>query len=54
LAQSDSPPDMGNALPVEVLQPDDIANAVAWLVSDQARYITGIALPVDAGYLNKR
>jgi NAD(P)-dependent dehydrogenase (short-subunit alcohol dehydrogenase family) len=26
---------------------------VAWLVSDQARYITGVTLPVDAGYLNK-
>jgi SDR family mycofactocin-dependent oxidoreductase len=53
VAQSDSPPDMGNAMPVDVLQPDDIANAVAWLVSDQARYITGVALPVDAGFLNK-
>ncbi|ORW04262.1 mycofactocin-coupled SDR family oxidoreductase [Mycobacterium kyorinense] len=54
IAESDSPPDMGNALPVQVLSPDDIANAVAWLVSDQARYITGITLPVDAGFLNKR
>ena len=54
VAESPSPPDMGNAMPVEVLAPDDVANAVAWLVSDQARYITGIALPVDAGYLNKR
>ncbi|MDT5084540.1 MAG: hypothetical protein QOJ61_1583 [Mycobacterium sp.] len=52
-AESDSPGTMGNALPVEVLQPEDIANAVAWLVSDQARYITGITLPVDAGFLNK-
>jgi SDR family mycofactocin-dependent oxidoreductase len=54
VAQSDSPPDMGNALPVQVLAPDDVANAVAWLVSDQARYITGITLPVDAGFLNKQ
>ena len=54
VAQSDSPPDMGNALPVQVLQSDDIANAVAWLVSDQARYITGVTLPVDAGFLNKK
>jgi SDR family mycofactocin-dependent oxidoreductase len=54
VAQSDSPPDMGNALPVQILQPDDIANAVAWLVSDQARYITGVTLPVDAGCVNKR
>jgi NAD(P)-dependent dehydrogenase (short-subunit alcohol dehydrogenase family) len=52
-AESNSPGSMGNAMPVEVLQPEDIANAVAWLVSDQARYITGITLPVDAGFLNK-
>jgi hypothetical protein len=26
---------------------------VAWLVSDQAKYITGVTLPVDAGFLNK-
>jgi len=46
--------DMGNALPVQVLEPDDIANALAFLVSDAARYITGVTLPVDAGYINKR
>ncbi|CAM4270438.1 (-)-trans-carveol dehydrogenase [Mycobacterium basiliense] len=44
----------GNALPVQILQADDIADAVAWLASDEARYITGVALPVDAGYVNKR
>ncbi|WP_291085721.1 SDR family oxidoreductase, partial [Dietzia sp. UBA5065] len=27
----------------------DISNAVAFLVSDEARYITGVSLPVDAG-----
>ncbi len=47
-------PDMGNALPVRALEPEDIANAVFWLVSDAARYVTGVALPVDAGYVNKR
>ena len=47
-------PGTGNALPVQILQADDIANTVAWLVSDQARYITGVALPVDAGCVNKR
>jgi SDR family mycofactocin-dependent oxidoreductase len=52
-AQTDQPRSLGNALPVEVLQAEDIANAVAWLVSDQARYITGVTLPVDAGFLNK-
>jgi SDR family mycofactocin-dependent oxidoreductase len=47
-------PDMGNALPVQTLEPEDVANAVFWLVSDAARYITGVTLPVDAGYVNKR
>ncbi len=47
-------PDMSNALPVETLDAEDIANAVFWLVSDAARYVTGVALPVDAGFVNKR
>ncbi|MEY8017096.1 mycofactocin-coupled SDR family oxidoreductase [Mycobacterium servetii] len=52
-AGTDTPGAMGNAMPVEVLDVEDIANAVAWLVSDQARYVTGVTLPVDAGFLNK-
>jgi SDR family mycofactocin-dependent oxidoreductase len=40
---------MTNILPVQLIQAEDIANAVAWLVSDEARYITGAAIPVDAG-----
>jgi SDR family mycofactocin-dependent oxidoreductase len=52
--ESAAPQDLGNALPVQVLEPEDIANAVAWLVSDAARYVTGVTLPVDAGYINKR
>ena len=47
-------PDMGNVLPVQTLEPEDIANAVFYLVSDAGRYVTGVALPVDAGYTNKR
>lgn len=53
VAQTGSVPDMSNALPVAVLEPEDVANAVAWLVSDAARYLTGITLPIDAGFLNK-
>ncbi|BBX26185.1 mycofactocin-coupled SDR family oxidoreductase [Mycolicibacterium alvei] len=49
-----APTDFANALPVQVVQAEDIANAVAWLVSDQARYVTGVTLPVDAGIVNKR
>lgn len=41
---------MLNALPVDILQPEDIANAVSWLVSDEAKFITGISLPLDAGF----
>jgi SDR family mycofactocin-dependent oxidoreductase len=36
-------------LPVPWLEPIDISNAIAWLASDEARYVTGVALPVDGG-----
>ncbi|MCV7178812.1 mycofactocin-coupled SDR family oxidoreductase [Mycolicibacterium sphagni] len=52
--QMASGPNMSNALPVQALEPEDIANAVYYLVSDSGRYVTGVALPVDAGYTNKR
>ena len=42
-----------NLLPVPWITPDDVSNAVLWLVSDQARYVTGTLLPVDAGCLTK-
>ncbi len=38
-------------LGVRMLDPVDVSNAVLWLASDEARYITGVALPVDAGIL---
>jgi SDR family mycofactocin-dependent oxidoreductase len=38
-----------NALPVPWVQPEDVANAALFLASEEARYITGAALPVDAG-----
>lgn len=44
----------GNALPVPAVEVEDVANAVAWLVSDAARYVTGVTLPVDAGAVIKR
>jgi NAD(P)-dependent dehydrogenase (short-subunit alcohol dehydrogenase family) len=34
--------------------PEDVAAVVAWLASDEARHITGHALPVDAGWIAKR
>ncbi|MDD7939440.1 mycofactocin-coupled SDR family oxidoreductase [Actinomycetospora lutea] len=43
-------PDVGNLLPVGLLDAADVTAAVEWLVSDGARYVTGVALPVDAGF----
>jgi SDR family mycofactocin-dependent oxidoreductase len=39
-----------NAMPKPLLEPRDITNALMFLVSDDARYVTGVALPVDAGF----
>ncbi len=45
---------MANALPVPMIEPVDLSNAILFLVSDAGRYVTGVTLPVDAGFLNKR
>ena len=37
------------ALPIPWLESVDISNAVLFLASDEGRYVTGVALPVDAG-----
>jgi len=42
-----------NLLPVPWVDPVDIANAVVFLASDEARYITGTQLVVDAGLTQK-
>jgi SDR family mycofactocin-dependent oxidoreductase len=42
-----------NALPTPWVESVDISNAVLFLASDEARYITGVTLPVDAGALIK-
>lgn len=38
-----------NKLPVTLVQPDDISNAILYLVSDAGRYVTGTTHVVDAG-----
>lgn len=40
-------------LPIPWVEPVDVANAVVFLASDEARYITGVALPVDGGLMQK-
>ncbi len=42
-----------NALPIGWVEAVDISNAMVWLASDEARYVTGVTLPVDAGAVIK-
>ena len=42
-----------NALPVEVMQPEDIAAVVAFLASDESKYMTGGQIKIDCGKLNR-
>ncbi|HMS75412.1 SDR family oxidoreductase [uncultured Gordonia sp.] len=48
-----SDPAFKNPMPVEMIEAVDISNAMVFLASDEARYITGVTLPVDAGYNNR-
>jgi (+)-trans-carveol dehydrogenase len=44
---------MMHVLPTGWVEPEDVSNAILFLVSDEARFITGVPLPVDAGALLK-
>lgn len=46
-------PHLQNPMPVTMLEPEDISAAIAYLVSDDAKYVTGVTFPVDAGFCNK-
>jgi SDR family mycofactocin-dependent oxidoreductase len=37
----------------DLLPPQAISEVVLWLASDEARHLTGSAIPVDAGYLTR-
>jgi len=52
-AYPDGGPHLQNPMPVELLEPEEISAAIAYLVSDEAKHVTGVTFPVDAGFCNK-
>ena len=52
-ARIEASPDTGsvflNSLPVDVVAPSDVSDAVLYLASDESRYVTGLTMTVDAG-----
>jgi SDR family mycofactocin-dependent oxidoreductase len=38
-----------NSLPVEMVEARDVSNAILFLASDEARYVTGLEFTIDAG-----
>ena len=43
----------GNLLPVPWIEPEDVAQAVLYLASERARFVTGAGLVLDAGLLTR-
>jgi NAD(P)-dependent dehydrogenase (short-subunit alcohol dehydrogenase family) len=43
----------GNLLPVPWIEPEDVAQAVVYLASEKARFMTGAGLVLDAGLLTR-
>jgi NAD(P)-dependent dehydrogenase (short-subunit alcohol dehydrogenase family) len=52
-AQAEMAQVLGKLMPVPMIEPIDISNAIAWLESDEARYVAGVTPPVDAGFTAK-
>ena len=42
-----------NTLPFDFLEPEDVAGLVAFLASDESRYMTGAQVPIDLGVVNR-
>jgi len=40
-------------LPVDFVEPEDVANAVLFLASDESRYVTGVTMQIDAGFYTR-
>jgi SDR family mycofactocin-dependent oxidoreductase len=50
--RDDAPPGwMANAMNTDLVEPQDISEAVLWLLSDEARFVTGTSIAVDSGTL---
>jgi len=43
----------GNLIDVPWVEPEDVANAVVFLTSDKARFVTGSSFVLDAGLLTR-
>lgn len=48
-AEPDASRALAPLLPVDLVEPEDVAAAVVWLASDAARLVTGVAVPLDGG-----
>jgi len=50
--QGSAPPGwLANAMQVGLIEPQDVSDAVLWLCSDEARFVTGSSVAVDGGQL---
>merc|ERR1712217_460441 len=46
---------MADKVPLQrICEPDDVADVVLFLLSDRARMVTGVTLPIDGGFLAAR
>ena len=45
------PVNVTNALLVDLVEPEDISNAIVWLASDDSKMVTGQCIPVDGGMI---
>ena len=52
---NDDPSEASGRVPMRRIgQPEEVANAVVWLLSDQASFVTGHIMPIDGGMLAEK